>query len=192
MAANDAALPIHPLIKGLAVGLTDPATQQTLVDAKATAIAARADWNPPPNTNAQVSTNTLENFVKSQRVQVVTFAGYLGPPAEDPKDSQKYWRFLFQDAKARSWLLVPEDAIVLHDRACDRKAAFQQRDLIWVKADAPVRQGNQDESAAGRFLVGQFTNAGDLHATLTDASPPSPGSGILCAPTPECCSRYTR
>jgi hypothetical protein len=128
------------------------------------------------------------DFSDSQRSEITTFAGYLGPTQTDPGDpTDKPWQLLYQDAKAMTWLLVPQDAIVLHQRAPDKRAAFQLRDVIWVKADAPVRQGDEAESQQGRFLVGAFTSAGDLHASLTAASTAPPGSGILCAPTPECC-----
>jgi hypothetical protein len=131
----------------------------------------------------------VDKFLEPERAAVVMFAGYLGPGTDGPNGT--IWRFFYQDAKAVSWLLVPEDDIVLHDRADDKRAAFQKRDLIWVRADAPVRQGTQEESEQARFLTGTFTNAGDLHATLTDANPPPAGSGILCAPTPGCCPRRT-
>jgi hypothetical protein len=88
--------------------------------------------------------------------------------------------------------MVPEGAIVLFHRCEDHKAAFRLRDYIWVRADAPVRQGTEDESEQARFLVGTFTCASDLHDALSDARPASAGSGILCAPTPECCGRGTR
>jgi len=205
----DAVLPIHPLIKGLALAL-GPGTKTSptkLAEATAAAIAAKDDWDPE-KTAAEISAKELSDrestgqettpdpidvikkFIEPQRAAVVMFAGYLGPGTTGPKD--KTWRFLYQDAKAVSWLLVPEDDIVLHDRVEDKRAAFQKRDLIWVRADAPVRQGTQEESEQARFLTGTFTNAGDLHATLIDASPSPAGSGILCAPTPECCWRGTR
>ena len=49
----------------------------------------------------------------------------------------------------------------------DENAAFRLRDDIWVRADAPVRQGTEEESEQARFLVGSFTCAGDLHESLT-------------------------
>ncbi len=91
-----------------------------------------------------------------------------------------------------SWLIVPESAIVLHNRCQDDEAAFRLLDYIWVRADAPVRQGTEEESEQARFLVGTFTCAGDLHESLSDASTAPAGSGILCAPTPECCHGGTR
>jgi hypothetical protein len=194
-------LPVHPLIKGLAFALA-PGTKTSpnkLAEATAAAIAAKADWAPEATADAipkeersdpASGQNSLPRFIESQRAAVVVFAGYLGPGTVGPTGT--VWRFLYQDAKAVSWLLVPEHAIVLHDRADDKRAAFQKRDLIWVRADAPVRQGTQEESEQARFLTGTFTNAGDLHATLSDADPAPPGSGILCAPTPGCCGRPTR
>ena len=92
------------------------------------------------------------------------FAGYLGPTTDGPiprsHDATTSWRLLYQDAKAMSWLMVPEDAIVLFNRTDDNRAAFRLRDYIWVRADAPVRQGTEEESEQARFLVGTFTCAG--------------------------------
>jgi hypothetical protein len=134
----------------------------------------------------------LKLFSRPQRAQVVVFAGYLGPEQTDPFPDHAKWRLLYQDAKAMSWLMVPEKDIVLHNRRRDDKAAFRLRDYIWVRADAPVRQGGDEESEQARFLVGTFTCAGDLHDSLREASTASAGSGILCAPTPECCHRGTK
>ena len=91
----------------------------------------------------------LGTFSSPQRAQVVVFAGYLGPEETDPYPNpreNRTWQLLYQDAKAMSWLMVPKDAIVLHDRSPDDNAAFRLRDYIWVRADAPVRQGTEEES----------------------------------------------
>jgi hypothetical protein len=185
-------LPPHPLICGLAVGgefeNLEAATQ------------AAAYWVSPIPSAAQRPnwsddwTEAVEAFPRPDRMRVVLFAGYLGPQQTDPHPdhgSNRTWRLLYQDAKATSWLMVPEAAIVLFNRCEDHRAAFRLRDYIWVRADAPVRQGIEDESELARFLVGTFTCAGDLHDELRDASTASAGSGILCAPTPECCHRGT-
>jgi hypothetical protein len=191
-------LPIHPLIEGLAVGLEDPG-RFNLSDANdAAARAAQTPPPPPPHVPPGLTaapTSAVDAFARPRRAEVVMFAGYLGPAVDDPvvKWGGKFrtWRLLYQDAKAMSWLLVPVDAIVLFNRVEDRRAAFRLRDVIWVLADAPVRQGTVQESEEARFLVGTFTRAGDLHASLLDASTAPAGSGILCAPTPECCRHGT-
>lgn len=186
-------LPPHPLICGLAVGVPGgnlaAASQASAYSLSQPPIPAAS---PPPTWSAGWTT-ALTAFPSPQRAQVVVFAGYLGPPQTDPypDGNNTTWRLLYQDAKAMSWLIVPESAIVLHDRARDDKAAFGLRDYIWVRADAPVRQGTEEESEQARFLVGTFTSAGDLHESLLDASTAPAGSGILCAPTPECCHRGT-
>jgi hypothetical protein len=192
----------HPVILGLTVGLEDPkkanlvaATQAALTAAaRARLIAA----TPPGAEQAEeAKPDGLEEFSGPRRAEVVMFAGYLGPSVDNPEQptseqgNQTTWRFLYQDSSATNWLLVLEDAIVLHQRAPDKKAAFQLRDVIWVRADAPVRQGDQGESEPARFLIGSFTRAGDLHASLSDAGSLSPASGILCAPTPQCCGRHS-
>ena len=180
----------HPLIVGLAVGL-DP--NQPLIAATRAAIASQLASTQAATPQAQnAGSANLAGFADPDRAEVVMFAGYLGPSAADPEDKTKNWWFLYLDENATSWLLVPGDAIVLHQRAPDKKAAFQLRDVIWVRADAPVRQGDEAESRQSRFLIGTFTRAGDLHASLSDAGPLSPASGILCAPTPQCCGRHSK
>ena len=187
-------LPPHPLVCGLAVGVPG----DKLAAAKqAAAYSLATDPRPAPGVEIgepATLSGDLNNFPSPRRPQVVVFAGYLGPPQTAPYPDDKgnrTWRLLYQDSKAMSWLMVPEGAIVLHDRTRDNKAAFRLRDYIWVRADAPVRQGTEDESEQARFLVGTFTCAGDLNASLLDASTAPAGSGILCAPTPECCHRGT-
>ena len=121
--------------------------------------------------------------------ELTTFSGYLGGTVGEPSGST--WRVMYQDQKAVTWLLVPDDEIVLHKRVEDKKAAFKERDVIWVKADAPVRQGSRGESEQSMFLVGTFTSAGDLHESLIVGGTSGGDSGILCAPTPECCGKHT-
>ena len=118
----------------------------------------------PPNLR-----RALGSFPGPKCPPVVVFAGYLGPQQTDPfpDHNDQKWRLLYQDAKAMSWLMVPERAIVLFSRIEDHKAAFRLRDYIWVRADAPVRQGTEEESEQARFLVGTFTSAGDLHDALS-------------------------
>ena len=125
----------------------------------------------------------------STRPQVAAFSGYLGGTVTA---RGKEWRFLYLDANALTWLLICDDDIVLHDRAHDRAAAFGSRDVIWVKAEAPVRQGSSEESAEAWFLVGSFTCASDVHASLTAGGTLDCKSGILCAPTTSCCMRHSR
>jgi len=190
----------HPVIVGLNKGLNVGVEGATVPDLKAATQAAldaagrAALIAAPPAAGAQAAgadPPVTQQFSDAQRAEVVMFAGYLGPWATSPEDKRPWW-FLYQDSCATSWLLVPQDAIVLHQRAPDCKAAFQLRDVIWVKADAPVRQGDEAESRQARFLIGTFTRAGDLHASLSDGGSLSPASGILCAPTPQCCGRHSK
>ncbi len=184
--------PPHPLVCGLAVGVQAGGTLEQArqavdislsLNAPTGGSSAGAGAGGPPDLDA-----ALKSFPLPGRAHVVMFAGYLGPRVDR---NGKHWRFLYQDAKATSWLLMPESSIVLHHRADDRKAAFGLRDIIWVKADTPVRQGEEAESAEARFLVGGFTSAGDLHASLTGGGGFAADSGVLCAPTPECCRAGT-
>jgi hypothetical protein len=187
-------LPLHPLICGLAVGAPGGKIKEANEAAAYWLSPERAPDAYQPTTWSTEWSAALTKFASAERQQVVVFAGYLGPELSGPypdHETNGDWQLLYQDSKAISWLIVPQSAIVLHNRCEDRKAAFRLRDYIWVRADAPVRQGTQEESEQARFLVGTFTSAGDLHGALSDASTASAGSGILCAPTPECCHRGT-
>ena len=189
-------LPPHPLVCGLAVGAKSGGTFAKAKDAADYSIALRSPHGGPP-TGAEVAApsdlySALESFPRPQRAQIVMFAGYLGPlQTHKVGRRNEKWRLLYQDAKAMTWLLLPEDGIVLHHRARDRKAAFGLRDIIWVRADTTVRQGDEGEAEEARFLVGRFTSAGDLHASLTGGGALAADSGILCAPTPDCCGPHT-
>jgi hypothetical protein len=137
-------------------------------------------------TVASDTTNETNKFASDARPKVAAFSGYLGGAVND---RGKEWRVLYLDASALTCVLFCTDDIVLHERVQDRHAAFNYRDVIWVKANAPVRQGSSEEPAEAWFLVGSFTSAGDLHASLTGGGTLAADSGILCAPTPNCCTR---
>ena len=88
-----------------------------------------------------------------------------------------------------SWLLVPEDAIVLHHRARDKKAAFRLRDYHLGKSR---RAGAAGRQKASQSRLGSWLGLSPAPVTymqsLSDASAAlCRRSGILCAPTPECC-----
>ena len=183
---DDSGLPPHPLICGLAFSLDQPKKDPARL-AQAKQAASHPAATEPKLTEA------LRTFSGPRRAQVVMFAGYLGPTEANREGrDDRTWQLLYQDMSATSWLLVPQDDIVLHQRAADERAAFGVRDVIWVRADAPVRQGEDAESEQARFLVGSFTSADELHASLTAGGTLTPESGILCAPTPNCCMRHSR
>jgi hypothetical protein len=123
-----------------------------------------------------------------QLPELAIFIGFVGGTI---KRDGKTWRLLYQDPKALTWLLVEDDEIVWYDRVDDKSSPSGRRDVLWVKKESTIAQGVGPESAEGQFLRGKFTSAGDLHASMVDASPASADSGILCVPTPDCyCSPY--
>jgi hypothetical protein len=112
------------------------------------------------------------------------FAGFLGGQVDH--DNTK-WRLLYLDARLNNWLLVPEDDIVVHQRLGDDRAPSGKRDALWVRGSATVVQGSGSREKEGRFLVGEFTRAGDFAASTTGGTF-SAASGLLCeATTPGCC-----
>ena len=166
----------HPLIRGLAA---------QLLDGKDVKAALSVAQDGPID---QATTAATDKFASGSRPKVAAFSGYLGGTVQS---RGKEWRVLYLDASALTCVLVCSDDIVLHERAQDSDAAFNCRDVIWVKADAPVRQGGSEEPAEAWFLVGGFTSAGDLYASLTAGGTLAGDSGILCAPTPNCCMRHS-
>jgi hypothetical protein len=167
----------HPLIRGLAAGLI---SGQNVEEAGNVA-------KPGPVDDAV--RKAADQFASDSRPKVAAFSGYLGGTV---KDHEKEWRVLYLDASALTCVLVCDDDIVLHERAQDRYAAFNYLDVIWVKTNAPVRQGSSEEPAEAWFLVGSFTSAGDLYTSLTAGGTLAADSGILCAPSTSCCMRHSR
>lgn len=114
------------------------------------------------------------------------FAGFLGGQVVRGEDR---WRLVYLDSRLYSWLLVQEDDILVHQRLADDHAPSGLRDVLWVRGNANVLQGSGAQSTAGRFLVGEFTRAGDFAAS-TSGGTFSAATGLLCeATTPGCCMR---
>jgi hypothetical protein len=118
------------------------------------------------------------------------FAGFLGGPVTREGAP---WRLLYLDSRLNNWLLVPEHDIVVHERLDDDHAPSGKRDALWVRGSAMVVHGSGSRSNEGRFLVGEFTRAGDFAASTTGGTF-SAATGLLCeATTPGCCwGRRTR
>jgi hypothetical protein len=130
---------------------------------------------------------------KASLPELVTFAGYLGGTLDNPTGEEPAtWRLLYLDSKLWTWLLVPDDGIVLRERVEEEGARGKERDVLWVNADAMVRRGSGPQSVHGRFLSGDFTRAGDFAASLSGGTF-SAATGIFCeAVTPGSCGPRTR
>jgi hypothetical protein len=111
-------------------------------------------------------------------------AGYLGGQVDH---SGEYWRLLYLDSRLHNWLLILEDDIVVHQRLDDDHAASGKRDALWVNGTTTMVCGSGARASEGRFLVGDFTKAGD-YAASTSGGTFSAATGLLCeATTPGCC-----
>ena len=133
---------------------------------------------------------------------LIAFTGFLGPTIDQPvpgaqaADAQappaRTWRMLYLDLELRTWLLVEDDEILVSEKVEDHAAPSGKRDMIWVRADAPVGHGSGSPSVETRFLTGDFTRAGDFEA------PPAGGTlsaatGVFCnARTASCCHRKSK
>jgi hypothetical protein len=107
------------------------------------------------------------------------FAGFLGGPAADQGTT---WRLLYLDSRLDTWVLVPRDAIIVHERLKDDNAPSGKRDVLWVDATANVLHGSGPRTNEGRFLVGELTRAGDFAASTTGGTF-SVATGLLCETT---------
>ncbi len=97
------------------------------------------------------------------------------------------WRLLYLDSRLDSWMLVPEDAIIVYQQLTDDNAPSGVRDVLWVDSTANLVRGSGPRTNDGRFLVGELTRAGDFAASTTGGTF-SAATGLLCeATTPGCC-----
>jgi hypothetical protein len=114
------------------------------------------------------------------------FAGFLGGPVDHENMT---WRLLYLDSRLDSWMLVPEDAIIVRQQLTDDNAPSGVRDVLWVDSTANLVRGSGPRTNEGRFLVGDLTRAGDFAASTTGGTF-SAATGLLCeATTPGCCIR---
>jgi hypothetical protein len=122
---------------------------------------------------------------KSDLPDLTLFAGFIGGRVDRGEDGE--WRLVYLDSRLFSWLLVRESDILVHQRLSDEHAPSGMRDVLWIRGTANVIQGTGARSNEGRFLVGEFTRAGDFAASTTGGTF-SAASGLLCeATTPGCC-----
>jgi hypothetical protein len=112
------------------------------------------------------------------------FAGFLGDKLDHAGST---WWLLFTDARLQNWMLVEESDVVVFQPLKDDKAPYDQRDVLWVKAGATLVKGSGARTIEGRFVVGEFTRAGDFAASTTGGTF-SAATGLMCeATTPGCC-----
>lgn len=120
--------------------------------------------------------------------ELVTFFGFLGGEVKQPGGGS--WRLLYLDLRLQTWLLV--ESIVYATQIKDEYVPGEKVDVIWVRADAPVRRGSGSQPLESRFLSGNFTRAGDFDAPLTGGTMAA-ATGVFCAArTPLCCNRHSR
>jgi hypothetical protein len=191
----------HPLVVGLATALKKDQPKgaerrQAAMDAALRARQVAAPDAPEAVGRAvselrqEQSSSAAASLATDPNVpELAAFGGYLGGTTEAPPGKEP-WQILYLDAKLLTWLLVQQDEILFHQRLKDDKAAFYERDVIWVKADALVGRSSGPLSL---WLSGDFTRAVDFTPPLGGGGPPPPATGIFCeATTPNCCPPRTR
>jgi hypothetical protein len=171
-------------------------------DAQAAAARPKAPPAPPPaaaSTPSPFDPIDIDDLYARQKQDLATalankpdlpdlslFAGFLGGKIVNRANGGE-WRLIYLDARLYSWLLVREDDILVHQRLQDDRAPSGLRDVLWIRGTAKVVQGSGARSNEGRFLVGEFTRAGDFAAS-TAGGTFSAASGLVCeATTPGCC-----
>jgi hypothetical protein len=113
--------------------------------------------------------------------------------AEPAPISETDWLVFYLDPRLQTWLHVQRKAIVLRRTVHDHLSPFGSHDVIWVRAQAPIRQGSGPQSIQQRFLTGAFTRAGDFDAPPTGGTFSPQTGGLLCgANSPGCCPRNSR
>jgi hypothetical protein len=184
-------LPVHPLIAGLAASLEQDvkdALKAGVQNAEAGAVTALDAARAIAGAGLTVKPDVINNFgTGSQSAKLIVIAGYLGGQAED--NAGVKWQVVFTNHSASEWLVVPVDAIKLHSRIDDRKAAYGLRDLIWVGADTPVGSGDTSSSVQSLFLSGGLISAGDFAAS-PQAGTVRRGGGLAEESTSPLCCGY--
>jgi hypothetical protein len=134
---------------------------------------------------AEAQNRVAREFANQANAPAVSlFAGYLGGPVDHDGNE---WRLLYLDALLADWMLIQVTDIVAHERLETENAPAGVIDVLWVKATANLVTGSGPRANTGRFLVGEFTRAGDF-APSTRGGTFSAASGLLCqATTPGCC-----
>jgi hypothetical protein len=188
----------HPLVTHVGLDLRkDFAALETAAQALDAALKPKkkgrggAAESSPVSTNDDdtqhpVEENALARALADQAnlPDLSLFAGFLGGPVEHEGAD---WRLLYLDSRLDNWVLLPEDQIVVHQRLKDANAPSGLRDALWVRGSATLVRGSGSRAKEGRFLVGEFTRAGDFAASTTGGTF-SAASGLLCeATTPGCC-----
>jgi hypothetical protein len=218
--ADSPLLPVHPLVVGLAAKIVgQQELYEAIADAQRSVGYVHPET---PSDNGVLPNDDINMFgTQPQSDDIVTLAGYLGgcliekdpktgrppdfkypeqmtraaKPGERDKagtDLSRWWQILFLNATVSKWLVVAMSDILLHNRMNDDTAAFGERDVLWVKADAKLGQGGTSISSEARFLTGGFVRAGELEASLAPLAV-SNDSGLLCeAITPGCCTVKSR
>ncbi len=121
--------------------------------------------------------------------QIVVFAGFLGASPQHPDG--KYWQVLYVNMALTDWVVIEYDGLLGAAKVKDESVPLTledgQRDLLWVKADAAVGQGNASQSVEAQFLSGGFVRAGDFETPLVGGTLAA-ATGVFCeARTPSCC-----
>jgi hypothetical protein len=128
--------------------------------------------------------------------ELIMFAGFVGGTVNFNVAAQNTtWRLLYLDAKLQTWMIVQASDIVFQRPPDKDVPHIDQRDLVWVKADASVSKGTGQprlDDIQASYLRGDFTRAGDFAAGQSSGTV-SPSAGLLSeARTPGCCGVRTR
>jgi hypothetical protein len=113
--------------------------------------------------------------------EVVTFAGFVGASVDraGEKGGSDEWTILYLDSLLQSWLLVETTGIAFRARITAENSPFGFRDVIWIKANAPVGRGSGSISIESQFLTGEFTSAGDSRIMPTGGTMAA-ATGVFC------------
>jgi hypothetical protein len=157
-----AARRVHPLVEKLARGLKPPAVGKEIRAGSAEALAHASNLPEP-----------------------IMFAGFLGGVVSEP--GGRDWQVLYLDLELNNWLLVESGGIIADAQVADHGVPLkQERDVIWVKADAAVGRGSASQSVEAQFLTGEFTRAGDFEVPAAGGTSTA-ATGMFCPRTVGCC-----
>jgi hypothetical protein len=181
-------LSAHPLVVGLAMGLSDSAVQSAITAMQTGATPSFAGPTGAP----ELAPGAVRDFgTQVNSPELRTLSGYLGGEVPDPGGGPA-WQIMFVDSSLAGWLIVRTNEILYSNRVKDHTAAGGERDYIWLTVDTMVGRGDSSSSAQAVFLSGAFTRAGDFPTSPRGDTFPRGGGLLFDAITPGCCTGNSR
>ena len=164
------------------------AAKAVVKQAQAKADAVKAPYATPKGLEPDY--DAVDHFSASERRPYGLVSGYLGGCRHE--SSRPPVQVLFVDSSLSRWLLIPIKDIAVFSRVEDHSAAFGLRDVLWLKPDTRVVEGDEADAVDQSYLNGPFIRVDEVAMTVSGGTFPRQGGLLLEAITPGCCGKTRR